>query len=87
MEHCLKEKQWGEINKTLEHHDRHVEDGEKPGGHRDRLLQAEHDIKSLVASIEALKKIVWVAAIVGGLIGGLIGNGAQEVVKHISRFI
>ena len=54
----------------------HVEEGDKAGGWRDRLLVLEEEVR-------AFKKIAWTRLIVAGLIGGLIADGTPEVMKFI----
>ena len=46
---------------------RHIKEGEKEGGFRDRLLIAEREI-------EAIKSAFWKACLVSGVIGGLLGK-------------
>ena len=76
MEHCKYEERWGRVLTQLEAFSekfcKHIEEGEKDGGYRDRLLTAEHDIN-------ALKKCYWKTAIVCGLIGGLIGQATPDL--------
>ena len=53
------------------------------GGTRERLIIAEHDIKSLKAEISVIKKDVLKGAIIGGIIGALIGSGAAPAVTAL----
>ena len=58
----------------------HVEEGEKQGGFRDRLVIVEQDIS-------ALKKAKWITAITAGLIGGLVSQLTPEVFTWLIRLI
>lgn len=60
---------------------KHVDEGEKEGGFRDRLLLLEQ-------SVAELKKAQWTRALVSGLIGGLVGGRlAPEVMNLIIKMI
>ena len=59
---------------------RHVEDGEKEGGFRDRLLIAEREIAEL-------KKRFWASSLIGGVIGALIGSGSKDVICLLVRWL
>jgi len=59
---------------------RHIEDGEKEGGWRDRLLLAEQQISTI-------KKGYWKACAVSGIIGGLIGKLTPDVLSFVVKII
>ncbi len=59
---------------------KHVEDGEKEGGYRDRLIIVETTIKELRGSI-------WRAAGVGGVIGALLGSGSRDILVLFINWI
>ena len=60
---------------------KHVEEGEKEGGFRDRLLLLEQ-------SVSEIKKAQWTRALVSGLIGGLVGGRlAPEVVNLVIKMM
>ena len=58
----------------------HVEDGEKDGGYRDRLLIVEREVS-------ALKKAEWSRVLVAGLVGGLIGNLTPDIFGFLIRVV
>jgi hypothetical protein len=60
--------------------DRHVYDGEKVGGYRDRLMKVESDIS-------ALKKAEWFRVIIAGLIGGLVANNTPDFFTMLMKLI
>jgi hypothetical protein len=72
------------IRQTLDKQDdrigKHVEDGDKVGGFRDRLIILEQEIASL-------KKAMWVRVGVAGAIGGLIGSGSTEAITLLVRWV
>lgn len=82
---CVQEKRITTIEATFEYFVKrtgdHIHEGEKQGGHRDRLILAEKDIAANTKQIEnlwkyisALKKGYWKACLISGLIGGIIGG-------------
>lgn len=90
-ETCLKEEQWGELKTTLKYLTEsmnriekrvltHVEEGDRPGGFRDRLLILERDVS-------IMKKGYWIAAVVGGVIGGMLGSSVPEAFAFIFKVI
>jgi hypothetical protein len=58
----------------------HVEDGEKQGGFRDRLIIAEQEIS-------IIKKGYWKACLISGLIGGLVGNVSPDIITSIAKLV
>jgi len=73
---CLYEERWGRVLVQLESFGnkfcKHIEEGEKEGGYRDRLLLLEQ-------AVSVLKKSYWKTAIVCGIIGGLLGKLSPEI--------
>lgn len=60
---------------------KHVDEGEKEGGFRDRLLILEQ-------SVSELKKAMWSRVIVSGVIGGLLGGKlAPEVINWLLKLV
>lgn len=62
---------------------KHIDEGERAGGIRDRVKVVE--IK--VADIENIKRGVWKAGIIGGVIGSLFAQAAPEVMKLLIGII
>jgi len=58
----------------------HVEEGEKTGGFRDRLLLLEQ-------SVSELKKAMWTRVIVAGFIGGLLGTGSSDAIGLVLKWV
>ena len=88
---CLHEERWGKVLTQLEIFTskvcKHIEEGEKEGGFRDRLLKAEVDIKFANESLSTIKKSYWKACIVSGLIGGLIGKLTPDMMNLVYNSI
>jgi hypothetical protein len=59
---------------------KHVDEGEKEGGFRDRLLLLEQ-------AVSELKKAMWIRVAVAGAIGGLIGSGSNDVLVMFIKWI
>lgn len=72
------------IRETLDKQDarmtKHVDEGDKVGGFRDRLIILEQEIA-------ALKKAMWVRVGVAGAVGGLIGSGSTEAITLFLRWV
>ena len=78
---CVKQKEWGkqeEFNARVLHH---IIEGEKEGGHRDRLAKLEVGMHILLGS----GKWFIVAASVGGFIGGILGRFMPWLVEAMGR--
>ena len=58
----------------------HIQEGEKAGGVRDRLLLLEQEVA-------ALKKAMWARVIISGLIGGLIGSGSADAIGLFLKWV
>ena len=82
MDHCLKEEDWGKVKSDMEFFKskvcKHVNEGDRPGGYRDRLLIAEKEIS-------IIKKGYWIAAVVAGAVGGLIGKLTPDLVSFFIK--
>ena len=59
---------------------KHIEEGERDGGYRDRLLILEQAVYSL-------KKAMWIRVIVAGFIGGLLGTGSSDAIRLVIKWI
>ena len=59
---------------------KHVEEGEKEGGFRDRLLVIEGEVS-------ALKKAEWTRLIIAGLIGGLLGKLTPDLFSFLVKSV
>ena len=66
---------------------KHVEEGEKAGGFRDRLVVVELAVTTLSKEISALKTAKWITAVVSGLIGGLLSQILPETIELIVKTI
>ncbi len=78
---CVKQREWGrqeEFNSRVLHH---IIEGEKEGGHRDRLAKLEVSMRILLGS----GKWFIVAASIGGFIGGLFGKAVPDFLNWLSR--
>jgi len=64
------------INGALDCMNKHIDEGDKPGGFRDRILIVEQNIKEL-------KKAEWTRVIVAGVLGGLIGNVSPDLIQGL----
>jgi hypothetical protein len=59
---------------------KHVDEGEKEGGFRDRVLRLEIDVSEL-------KKRFWLSSILGGIVGALIGSGSNDAIVALIKWI
>ena len=79
---CIHEERWGKVLATLEHFTRkvckHIDDGEKQGGFRDRVLILEE-------TVSALKRSYWKTALTCGIIGGLLGKISPDIFNLLVR--
>ena len=58
----------------------HINEGERPGGVRDRLSKLEWEVSEF-------KKRFWWSSIMGGVIGALIGSGSSDVVINFLNWV
>lgn len=56
----------------------HIDEGEKSGGFRDRLLVIEE-------AVSVLKKSYWKTAITCGIIGGLLGKVSPDIFNFLVK--
>ena len=81
---CIQEQRISKLEASLEYFIKrtgdHIYEGEKSGGHRDRLLLLEQ-------AVDALKKAQWLRGIVSGLIGGFIARAAPDMLAELFKFI
>jgi len=68
-EQCQMQAAWGELWAKLKIFDKHVEEGEGKGGHRDRLASVENDVKMIKQErLNTTKQAQWrISIIVGAL--------------------
>jgi len=81
MEHnCNYEERWGKVLAQLENMSAkicgHINEGDKQGGFRDRIIILEQEVS-------ALKQAEWGRVIAAGVIGGLIGNLSPDLIKGL----
>ncbi|MFA4991385.1 MAG: hypothetical protein WC569_02275 [Candidatus Omnitrophota bacterium] len=58
----------------------HIDEGEKSGGFRDRLIVAEQ-------AIDVIKKGYWKSSLVAGLIGGLLGKISPDIFDWLVKAV
>jgi len=64
----------------------HIDDGEKQGGFRDRLVIIEHTQKEIIVpQMNELKKNIWSQCILAGLLGGLIGHITPQIFELLVK--
>lgn len=88
---CEHEQEWGMMQQYIKNQDdrwdrmetkflKHVDEGEKSGGVRDRLLITERKVIDL-------EKRRWVDAFIGGIVGALLGQVAPEIITTFVKWI
>lgn len=72
----------------------HIDEGEKIGGSRDRIRNAETGIEIIKLAVEdrkkeidKLRREVWRMAIIGGVMGGLVGHITPDFFKLLAAFL
>lgn len=72
------------IKKYIESQDariaKHIDEGEKQGGFRDRLITLEQQMDNF-------KKAMWIRVGVAGILGGLIGSGSADVIALFLKWV
>jgi hypothetical protein len=86
-EPCAHEQDWGRLWEIMKTYSRHTEDGDKPGGYRDRLLRVEMDNADLKKQIASIDRGRWIIGIVGGIVGALIGSGCRDGVNLLIKWM
>lgn len=82
---CIKEHEWGTLETTLKFTNDaltriekrigcHIDEGERQGGYRDRIIALEHQLKS-----------IWWICIVFSTIGGLIGKLTPDLINFVIK--
>ena len=95
---CIYEDRWLQIGKDLselttalrhisERICQHINEGERQGGFRDRLLIAERQIAEQKEQISVIKSGYWKVAIVSGFIGGLLGKVTPDLFNFLIKTV
>lgn len=66
---------------------KHIEEGEKTGGIRDKVFVNENEIRRIEQMVKENKKSVWLSGIIGGVIGGLLAKSSPEFFSLLSKVI
>lgn len=88
---CLHENEWGQIHQYIKNQDerwqriegkvcRHIDEGERSGGVRDRVLVLEREIG-------VLKQGYWKVGLSTGFLGALLGQITPEVLTTLVKWI
>ena len=89
--HCIYEERWGKLETKLEVWldlvSKHVNEGDKVGGYRDRLLGIEGNMKSLKEEISVIKQGYWKVGLACGFLGALLGKLTPDAVEILARWI
>lgn len=94
-EKCIKEDELGQLKAKAEAADMHIQESNKQGGYRDRLLITEQALASSKAAMEKelseIKRIVRTSHIkigfIAGLIGGLMGQVTPQTFQWIVKLL
>jgi hypothetical protein len=65
----------------------HIDEGEKHGGFRDRVLTLEQTQKALKEEIGVIKRSYWKTCLVAGVLGGLLGKLTPDLFNLIIRMV
>jgi len=84
-------KDLSELTTTLKHISericQHIDEGERQGGFRDRLLIAERQISEQKEQISIIKRGYWKVALVSGFIGGLLGKITPDLFNLLIKAV
>ena len=88
---CIKEEDLGKMGAQLDVCLKHVEESNKEGGFRDRVLvleQTQANFKGTLAILDKhIGKMSTRAAVIGGVIGGLIGAASPQTIQLLVQAI
>ena len=73
-EECKMQCFWGKLWEKCKQFEIHIQQGEGPGGHRDRLAKIEVLVDGIITSQKQFKIDIFWACIVASFIGGLVGK-------------
>lgn len=94
-EKCIKEDELGQLKVMAEMAEAHINESNRQGGYRDRLLIAEQVLASSKVAMEKeiaeIRRIVCISHIrvgfIAGLIGGLTGQITPQTFQWIIRLL
>jgi len=66
---------------------KHVDEGERDGGFRDRLLLAEKEITDLKNDIQRISRGRWIIGFVSGIVSTLIATGSRDILVLLIKWI
>lgn len=88
---CIKEEDLGKMGAQLDVCLKHVEESNREGGYRDRLLRMEQvqgNFKETLVTLDKhIGKMSTRAAVIGGVIGGLIGAASPSTIQLLVQAI
>lgn len=72
------------INGAFDRISRHIEEGEKPGGHRERLLKLEQIVDALCKeTMNSTKQAQWRIGVIAGMPGAILA--VIQIIRLFSR--
>jgi hypothetical protein len=88
---CIKEEDLGKMGAQIDICLNHVEESNKAGGYRDRVLvleQTQAQFKDTLLTLDRhIKNASTRSAIIGGIIGGLIGAASPTTIQALISII
>ena len=78
---CRMKGEWGSLREKVKVFDRHVAEGDKEGGFRDRVARMEMQIQV----VTGWGKWFFITSFVGGFIGGVIGKASPDFFDWIVK--
>lgn len=84
-ERCYKETEWGALEEKCKRYDSHIQEGECPGGHRDRLAKLEVQTDVQMKMITEVSQKVFLYSLIGGLVGGLLGKVSPSFFEGLAK--